>query len=124
MKENQLIPDNKLTPQKKTRQDTISLIEKIEKKAEELWIAYDPTHAWRYAKHIITAKAYGRMCERVGKSRIEFALAVMQASIQIDYWKWPRAWPKDIYLDYADVYNKARQYAISKQKPVKRIREF
>jgi hypothetical protein len=35
-------------------------------------------------------------------------LNVLIASIKINYWKWPLAWPKKIYQNYADLYNQAK----------------
>lgn len=84
------------------------LVNMIKDNCDFLGIAYDKERDRQFGKHIITAKEYGSFCEKIGMTREEFAIAILQASVKIDYWKWPRAWPKSIYQDYADVYNKAK----------------
>jgi hypothetical protein len=61
-----------------------------------------------FAKHICTAKDYWEFCVNIWQDRITFALNVLKASIKINYWKWVCSWPKKIYQNYADVYNKTK----------------
>jgi hypothetical protein len=61
-----------------------------------------------FAKHILTAKEFWDFCEKINQSRVLFACNILQASIKINYWKWPLAWPMKIYQNYADLYNQAK----------------
>jgi hypothetical protein len=40
----------------------------------------------------------------------------MKASITINYFKWACGWPKKIYTNYADIYNRARNEMVKTQK--------
>ena len=84
------------------------LINQIKSICDGMNIAYDKTMDRQFAKHILTAKEYGEFCEKINQDRITFALNVLIASIKINYWKWPLAWPKKIYQNYADLYNQAK----------------
>lgn len=84
------------------------LINQIKSICDGMNIAYDKTMDRQFAKHILTAKEYGEFCEKIKQDRITFALNVLIASIKINYWKWPLAWPKKIYQNYADLYNQAK----------------
>lgn len=85
-----------------------SLVNMIKEECKKMWVAYDKTQERNFWRHIVTAKEYGSFCETVWMSREEFACAILVASVKINYWKWARSWPKSIYQDYADVYNKAK----------------
>ena len=93
------------------------LINQIKSICDGMNIAYDKTMDRQFAKHILTAKEYGEFCEKIKQDRITFALNVLIASIKINYWKWPLAWPKKIYQNYADLYNQAKQKAPKIQTP-------
>ena len=93
------------------------LISQIKSICDWMNIAYDKTMDRQFAKHILTAKEYGEFCEKIKQDRITFALNVLVASIKINYWKWPLAWPKKIYQNYADLYNQAKQKAPKIQTP-------
>lgn len=93
------------------------LINQIKSICDGMSIAYDKTMDRQFAKHILTAKEYGEFCEKIKQDRITFALNVLIASIKINYWKWPLAWPKKIYQNYADLYNQAKQKAPKIQTP-------
>lgn len=93
------------------------LINQIKSICDWMNIAYDKTMDRQFAKHILTAKEYGEFCEKINQDRITFALNVLIASIKINYWKWPLAWPKKIYQNYADLYNQAKQKAPKIQTP-------
>ena len=93
------------------------LISQIKSICDWMNIAYDKTMDRQFAKHILTAKEYGEFCEKIKQDRITFALNVLIASIKINYWKWPLAWPKKIYQNYADLYNQAKQKAPKIQTP-------
>jgi len=84
------------------------LIKKIKWLCNQYKIAYDKEKERMFAKHICTAKDYWEFCVNIWQDRITFALNVLKASIKINYWKWVCSWPKKIYQNYADVYNKTK----------------
>lgn len=91
------------------------LVNMIKEKCDELGVAYDKDKDRNFARHILIAKEYWRFCENINMSREDFAVAVLQASVQIKYRKWARTWPRAIYKDYADVYNQAKSHIQSNQ---------
>lgn len=84
------------------------LISDIKNRCDELWVAYDKTKDRMFAKHILTAKEFWDFCDKIWQTRKEFAINVLVASVKINYWKWPLAWPMKIYQNYADLYNQAK----------------
>ena len=84
------------------------LIKKIKWLCNQYKIAYDKEKERMFAKHICTAKDYWEFWVNIWQDRIRFALNVLKASIKINYWKWVCSWPKKIYQNYADVYNKTK----------------
>jgi hypothetical protein len=70
-----------------------------------LWVAYDKTKDRYFAKFILTAKEFGTFAEKIWQDRIEFALNVLKASMQIKFRKWICSWPMKIYQNYSEVYN-------------------
>jgi hypothetical protein len=98
------------------------LIKTIKEEAEEIWIAYDSTDERMFARHILTAKEFWKLADRYWLSRVQFAVWIMKASVQINYRKWACSWPKKIYQNTAEVFNEAIRM---KQKEVKNtIQEF
>lgn len=96
---------------KKEKEITVeinNLLEKIKNTCDELLVAYDKTKDRMFAKHILTAKEYWEFCDKIWQDRKEFAINVLIASVKINYWKWPLAWPMRIYQNYADLYNQAK----------------
>ena len=91
---------------KESNKDIDNLIIEIKELCKEVWIAYDKSHERNFAKHILTAKEFGDFSNNLGQSRIEFAKNILKASLQINFWK-ICSWPKLIYKNYAEVYNKA-----------------
>lgn len=83
------------------------LIKTLKKEAEKIWIAYDPTDERMFAKHILTAKEFWKLADRYGISRVQFAVWIMNASVQINYRKGACSWPKKIYQNTAEVFNEA-----------------
>lgn len=81
------------------------LIKEIKQTAQTLWIAYDKTKEREFAKHLLTAIEYGKFCENVWMDRQLVAIQIMRASVIKNYRRWPTAWPKSIYQNYAEVYN-------------------
>lgn len=81
------------------------IISELKKTADTIGIAYNNKQEREFSKHILSAKEFWNFCEKIWQNRVEFSKNVMIASAKINYWKWPRAWPIDIYRDYADVYN-------------------
>lgn len=84
------------------------LISNLKNRCDELWVAYDKTKDRMFAKHILTSKEYWEFCDKIWQDRMEFASNILIASIKINYWKWPLAWPMKIYQNYADVYNQTK----------------
>lgn len=90
---------------KEPNQDINNLIKELKELCEEVWVAYDKSHERNFAKHILTAKEFGNFSNNLGQSRIEFAKNILKASLKINFWK-ICSWPKLIYQNYAEVYNK------------------
>lgn len=78
----------------------------LKEQADKIGIAYDRTDERKFAKHILTAKEYNAFAKKCWYDPIEFAKLIMQASVQVDYWKGACAWPKTIYQNYPEVFNK------------------
>lgn len=98
------------------RRWTASMHEEIDKALVELeqyvdglWLAYDPTEQKKYMHHILTARAYGELADKLRMTRLELAKNVALVSSKLKYlpW-WVCAWPKAIYLRYRAVYNAAK----------------
>ena len=81
------------------------LINLIKEQCNNLWIAYDKTKDRYFAKFILTAKEFGEFAEKIWQERMEFALNVLKASMQIKFRKWICSWPMKIYQNYSEVYN-------------------
>lgn len=104
--------DNKLSITLDKSNVTINinnLIEELKELANSLWIAYDKKDERNFGKHILTAKEFGAFAEKLWQTPVEFAKNIMIASVRIQYWKWPCSWPKSIYQNYSEVYNKVMQ---------------
>lgn len=97
--------------------DINNLISEIKNVCNELWVAYDKTMDRQFAKHILTAKEYWEFCEKIWQTRTEFALNVLKVSVWIEFYRWALSWPKLIYKNYAELYNKAKQKAPKIQTP-------
>lgn len=95
--------------------EVVEVIDEIMKQCEEMWIPYDNTDSWVYAKHIATSKAYWDFCAKIKMSRIEFAKNIMLASEMIKYWKGICAWPKSIYLNYVEIYTQTRNKSVQQK---------
>lgn len=98
------------------------LIKTLKEEAEKIWIAYDKTDERMFAKHILTAKEFWKLADRYGLSRIQFAVWIMKASIQINYRKGACSWPKKIYQNTAEVFNEAIR--LKKKEVWNTIKEF
>lgn len=83
-----------------------NLIIELKNLCNEVWVAYDSAQERNFARHILTAKEFWRFCENINQTRLEFAKNILKASLQINFWK-ICSWPKLIYKNYAEVYNKA-----------------
>lgn len=108
---NSILKEKEKSSAKKEKEITVAInwfISEIKSICNDYWVAYDNTKDRMFAKHILTAKEYGDFCDKIGQWRIEFASNVLIASIKINYWKWPLAWPMRIYQNYADLYNQAK----------------
>ena len=109
---NSILKEKEKSSAKKEKEITVAInwfISEIKSICNDYGVAYDNTRDRQFAKHILTAKEYWEFCEKIWQWRIEFASNVLIASIKINYWKWPLAWPMKIYQNYADVYNQTKQ---------------
>lgn len=84
------------------------VIKAIKDECDKLWLAYDKRYDRQFAHHILSWKEYWEFCEKLNQDRITFAVNVLRVSYKIDYFIWPCAWPKMIYQNYSDVFNKSR----------------
>lgn len=84
------------------------LINQIKNVCDELWVAYNKDMERQFSKHILTAKEYWEFCDKIGQTRVEFALNVLRVSVAIKYFRWALSWPKSIYKNYAELYNQAK----------------
>jgi hypothetical protein len=117
---NSILKEKEKNSTKKEKEITVAinwLISDIKSICNDYGVAYDNTRDRQFAKHILTAKEYWEFCDKIWQWRIEFAENVLIASIKINYWKWPLAWPMKIYQNYADLYNQAKQKAPKLQTP-------
>ena len=117
---NSILEEKEKSPAKKEKEITVAInwfISDIKSICNDYGVAYDNTRDRQFAKHILTAKEYWEFCEKIWQWRIQFAENVLIASIKINYWKWPLAWPMKIYQNYADLYNQAKQKAPKIQTP-------
>ena len=83
-----------------------NLITELKETANLIWIAYDKKDERNFARHILTAKDYGELAGKAKQTRLEFAKSIMRASVGIKYRKWACSWPKAIYQNYVEVFNK------------------
>ena len=82
-----------------------NLIEQLKQLCNDLGIAYDKQKERYFAKFILTAKEFWEFAEKIWQDRVQFALNVLKASVQIKFRKGICAWPMKIYQNYVDVYN-------------------
>lgn len=94
-----------------------NLISEIKEMCDVLWVAYNKDMERQFAKHILTAKEYWEFCEKIGQTRVEFALNVLKVSVWINYYRGALSWPKLIYKHYAELYNQAKQKSPKLQTP-------
>ena len=108
---NSILKEKEKSSERKEKEITVAInwfISEIKSICNDYGVAYDNTRDRQFAKHILTAKEYWEFCDKIWQWRIEFASNVLIASIKINYWKWPLAWPMKIYQNYADLYNQAK----------------
>ena len=104
-KENIKTNSNELVEQSSISKEITDLINLIKDQCNNLGIAYDKSKDRYFAKFILTAKEFGDFSEKIWQTRIEFALNVLKASMQIKFRKWICSWPMKIYQNYSEVYN-------------------
>lgn len=102
---NIIINNNTENPKKSGNSDINNLIQTIKDKVKEYWLAYDNTQERKFARHILVWKDFWNFAESIWKSRDELCISVINASIQINYFRGPCTGPKSIYKLYSDVYN-------------------
>lgn len=85
------------------------IIQELKKTANEIWIAYEKKDERNFCKHILTAKDYWELATKVWQDRLEFAKSIMVASVKCNYRKGACSWPKAIYQNYVEVFNKASE---------------
>lgn len=106
---NELVEQSSTSYGDKEINDLISL---IKEQCSSTWIAYDKYKDRYFAKFILTAKEFGDFAEKIWQTRVEFALNVLKASVQIKFRKGICSWPMKIYQNYTEVYNETlRQHS-------------
>ena len=103
--------------EKEIKTEINNLISEIKEMCDVLWVAYNKDMERQFAKHILTAKDYWEFCEKIGQTRVEFALNVLKVSVWINYYRGALSWPKLIYKHYAELYNQAKQKSPKLQTP-------
>ena len=117
---NSLEKEKEKSSAKKEKEITIeinNLISEIKEMCDKLWVAYNKDMERQFAKHILTAKEFWEFCEKIGQSRVEFALNVLKVSVWINFYRGALSWPKLIYKHYAELYNQAKQKSPKLQTP-------
>lgn len=69
------------------RDDIDTLLDTLRLTAEGIGAVYDTKKERLFAKQIMDAVEFGKFAERVNKSRIDTAVAVMKVSASDGYWK-------------------------------------
>lgn len=105
-------------PEEFWKPDINALISILKETATKHNIAYDTTQERNFARHILTAKEFGKQAASVWMTPTQYSIAVLEASIAIGFWKWIASWPKKIYQWHSDIYNE-----FLKQKPKKKERK-
>lgn len=98
-------PEPPSTPPKGPNKEINELILEIKNKCDKLGLAYSNEKDTYFARHILKAQEFGAFAERIGKTRQELAIAVLTASVQINFRRGPCTGPYKIYKNYAEVYN-------------------
>lgn len=99
--EQALKPDNR-------NQDIQKLIYHIKEFCSSRSIIYDSTDERNFAKHITTAKDFGEISDKLGKTRIEMALSIIELAESDKFWRGKVCWPKSIYQNRAKILNSGR----------------
>lgn len=80
------------------------LLDELEKYSEELGVVWDDKEERIYGRHLLTAKAFSELSQKLWKTNLEAAKFIMQCSVELPYLKW---WvansAKQIYLRRADI---------------------
>lgn len=119
IEENIITNSNELVEQSSTSywdKDINDLINSIKEQCNSTWVAYDKYKDRYFAKFILTAKEFGDFAEKIWQSRVEFALNVLKASVQIKFRKGICSWPMKIYQNYTEVYNETLRQHSKNQK--------
>lgn len=93
---------------KQITEDINNFISELKNNCDKLGIAYDKNKERQFSKHILTAKDFWEFCEKIGQTRLQFALNILLVSEKIGFWKGVCSWPKRIYQNYVEVYNLAK----------------
>lgn len=94
----------------KIKEEIDNLIFELKGVCEELWLAYNKDRDRQFWKHILRAEEFWIFSKKIWQTRIEFAKNILKASDYINYYKWACSWPKMIYQNYSEVYNKSLQF--------------
>lgn len=95
-------------PQEYGNRDVNNLIRWLRWACEELGVAYDSDNDRNFAYNLLRKKDYEELCKKEGQDKVEFAINILKASVWLWYYV-VCSWPKLIYRNYADVYNKVLQ---------------
>lgn len=87
------------------------VLEQIKEKCKGYGIVYDQKDERNFWKHILSKKFTGIAEEYGFGSWLEFALNILDASMQEgNRWNYKIKWPKDIYQKYPSVYSWLREW--------------
>lgn len=82
------------------------------------WIAYDNKQDIKYAVCLLKDEQVNILSNNIWKSILEFCILIIEQSIKIRFYK-SIAWPKEIYNNYAEIYNKALTNSYNKKEVTK-----
>lgn len=99
--EQALNPDNR-------NHDIQTLIYHIRKYCSDRNIIYDSTDDRNFARHITTAKDFWEIADKLWKTRIETAVAIIELAEMDKFWRGKICWPKSIYQNRAKILNNGR----------------
>jgi len=100
--------ENQPQPQEYWNKDVNNLIRELRGACEELGVAYDSDSDRNFAYNLLRKKDYEELCKKEWQNKVEFAINILKASVWLWYYV-VCSWPKLIYRNYADVYNKVLQ---------------
>lgn len=83
-----------------------AMIESIKAEADENGAIYNPTQDFEYADLLSSDEWFMKLAKDCWKTTNEMAQEILKMSARIKFRKWVCSWPKLIYENYAEIYNK------------------